>query len=96
VAGIGPIGRIAPSPGPGPGRIVGLRSALNLAADVGSAVSEAWPYLRGSNDAPEGRILGNADGRLVVQGVPGVSGPPDSGPPGGFSGAVEDLGDVAV
>jgi hypothetical protein len=84
---IGPIERLAPSPGAGPGRVVGLRSALNFAADAASGLAEALPLLRGHDDAPEGQIMGNAGGKLVVHGVPGR--------PGGFQGATSDLGDVA-
>src|SRR5437763_1832367 len=63
--GIGPIGRLARSPSPGPGRIVGLQ-ALTGAAEIVPAGFAVRDALRGFNDAPEGRIVGSSGGRLTV------------------------------
>jgi hypothetical protein len=66
------------------GGIVGLRGLVG-AADIASGVAEAWPYLKGFNDQPEGQILGSAGGKLVARGMP------DGGGLGGLGGLAGDV-----
>jgi hypothetical protein len=70
--GIGPIEGIAPSPGAGPGRIVGLRSAANVLGRAPEGV-ESFEALKDFNDMPASPLLGADGGRLVALGeVPPV------------------------
>jgi hypothetical protein len=83
-SGIGPIEGIAPSPGAGPGRIVGLRAGANVLGRVPEG-AETFGALKGVagkdfNDAPTGAVLGaDAEGLAVaaVYGPAAVTSPTD-------------------
>jgi hypothetical protein len=66
--GIGPIGSLAPSPGAGPGRIVGMRSASNVLGRSPEAV-ESLGAMRDFNDRATGAVLGADEGALAVGAV---------------------------
>jgi hypothetical protein len=84
--GVGPIESLAPSPGPSPGRIVGLSPALHLLGDIGApllgAAATAREKVRDFNDDEVPAIGGAVQGKMLG---PGRSQPPRGGPsaPGG-------------
>jgi hypothetical protein len=77
--GIGPIESLAPSPGPGRARILGLPQALRFAGDIGGPLAQAAINRRKNNkdfnDAEVARTEGQSGGRPVNAGSPGAAAP---------------------
>jgi hypothetical protein len=71
--GIGPIEGLAPSPGAGRGRILGLPQALRFAGDVGGPLAQfainRTKAKKDYNDAPADDPVGQAGGKLVNAGA---------------------------